>query len=131
MKHIAPLKERQTSEFSSKPVGKGLVLEKRGTDLRNWKPLDQKFQWDQEQKKRNPGVEEIVKKGTVVSQLRPEETIVSTKKIGSQYGLGAVISYITPDATERLIALASRTLANTENNYDQYERGSVNYIWSE
>ena len=58
MKYIAPLKERQTSEFSSKPVGKGLVLEKRGTDLRNWTPWDQKFQWDQEQKNRNPGVEE-------------------------------------------------------------------------
>ena len=47
----------------------------------------------------------------------------------SQYGVGAVISNLMPDGTERPIAYGSRTLTKTENNYAQIKREAAAIIF--
>ena len=49
----------------------------------------------------------------------------------SQYGIGAVLSHVTPDRVEKPIAFASRTwtLSKSERNYSQIEKEGLSLIF--
>lgn len=47
----------------------------------------------------------------------------------STYGVGAVISHVLPDGSERPVAYASRTLTASERNYPQLEKEALSLVF--
>ena len=59
----------------------------------------------------------------------PEKPMVIARG-ASPYGLGAVLSHIMPDKSERPIIFTSRTLTNAERNYSQIEKEVLAIIFA-
>ena len=66
------------------------------------------------------------------SQLASSHVVVHYNPVAgdaSAYGIGAVISHLMPDGSERPVAFASRTLSASEKNYSQIEKEALSLIY--
>ncbi|KII67125.1 Transposon Tf2-9 polyprotein [Thelohanellus kitauei] len=74
-------------------------------------------------------IKEQITNSLVLSHFDPGLEI-SLSTDASSHGLGAVLSHILPDGSERPIAFASRLLSKAERNYSTIEKEGLGIIWA-
>ena len=82
---------------------------------------DIKWRWSAAAEKAFKKDEELLTSASVLGHYDPKLPLPLAAD-ASAYGIGAVISHVCEDGTERPIAFASRTLTGPENNYAQLEK---------
>lgn len=87
------------------------------------------FNWTPEAQQCFEEVKRLIVNSPALSLFNPElPTIVTTD--ASDYGLGAVLTQIHPDASERTVAFASRTLSQAERKYSTVEKEALGCVWA-
>ena len=89
--------------------------------------VDSEWNWTSECKEAFENAKKLLITAPVLAHYDPS---LPLKLAGdaSSYGLGAVISHVMPDKSERPIAFASRTLSTTEQNYSQIEKEALSFL---
>ena len=90
--------------------------------------MDNPWNWTQECAKAFVDAKEALTSSTVLAHFDPKLPITLAGD-ASSYGIGAVISHVYPDGSERPIAFASRTLTKSEKNYAQLEKEALSLIF--
>ena len=87
-----------------------------------------KWSWTNECRESFKEAKNLLKKSNVLIHYDPS---LPVKLAGdaSNYGVGAVLSHVTPDGQERPILFASRTLSTSERNYSQVEKEALSLIY--
>ena len=89
---------------------------------------DREWTWSKECDKAFKCAIEQLTSGTVLTHY--DSTLpISLAADASAYGVGAVISHVFPDGSERPIAFASRTLTSSERNYAQLEKEALSLVF--
>ena len=96
--------------------------------LNNLRNQNSKFVWSPECQDAFNKAKDLVVSSDVLTHYDPNLPL-KLDCDASQYGLGAVISHVFPDGTERPIAFGSRTLSKSEKNYSQIEREALALIF--
>lgn len=87
------------------------------------------FSWSDEAQKSFSAVKELLLQSPALALFDPNlATVVSTD--ASDYGLGAVLSQIHENNTERIVAFASRTLSTAERKYSTIEKEALACVWA-
>ncbi|CAM5080288.1 unnamed protein product [Natator depressus] len=74
-------------------------------------------------------VKDLIVHSPVLALFSPVlPTVVTTD--ASDYGLGAVLTQLHEDNTERTVAFASRTLSNAERKYSTVEKEALACVWA-
>ena len=88
---------------------------------------DRKWEWSQECKEAFQLAKDKLTSAEVLTHYNPALPI-NLAADASAYGVGAVISHVFPDGSERPIAFASRTLSTSERNYAQLEKEALSLV---
>ena len=75
-----------------------------------------KWQWTKEEESAFKATKELLLSSQVLAHYNPELELILSCDV-SAYGVGAVISQIMPDGSEKSIGFASRSLSPAECNY--------------
>ena len=86
-----------------------------------------KWVWSTECSKAFQAAKQLLMTAPVLAHYDPELPIRLAGD-ASAYGIGAVISHICEDGSERPIAFASQTLSPAEMNYPQIEKEALSLI---
>ena len=96
--------------------------------LNRLRRADVKWRFEKEEEKAFNKLKEALASSAVLTPYNPNlEVKIDTDS--SKTGLGAVISHIMPDGSERPIEFASRTLNSAERNYSQIEKEALSLVW--
>lgn len=87
-----------------------------------------KWKWTEKCEKAFKDVKLALSKSEALAHFDPKLPIQLACD-ASPYGVGAVVSHITPSGEERPIAFASRTLSKAESNYAQIEREALSIVF--
>ena len=90
---------------------------------------DCKWKWSKECMEAFNRAKEILVSSDVLVHYDPKLPI-KVAGDASAYGVGAVLSHVMEDGSERPIAFASRTLSTSERNYAQVEKEALSLIFS-
>ena len=87
-----------------------------------------KWQWTKEEESAFRAAKELLLSSQVLAHYNPElEMILSCD--ASAYGVGAMISQIMPDGSEKPFGFASRSLSPAECNYAQIEKEDLSCVF--
>ena len=88
----------------------------------------QKWEWSKECAQAFQMAKDQLVSASVLTHYDPKLPIAMAAD-ASAYGIGAVISHIYPDGSERPIPFASRTLTSSERNYVQLEKEALSLVY--
>ena len=88
-----------------------------------------KWKFGAEQRKAFDTLKDVLSSDRVLVQYNPDLPI-KVDSDASKSGLGAVISHVFPDGSERPIEYASRSLNKAEKNYGQIEKEALSLVWA-
>ena len=89
---------------------------------------DRKWEWTQDCSKAFTLAKEQLSSDKVLTHYDPKMPL-NLATDASAYGIGAVVSHVFPDGSERPIAFASRTLSPSERNYAQIEKEALSLVF--
>ena len=89
---------------------------------------DVKWCWTKECERAFKEAKETLSSATVLAHYDPRLPLRLAAD-ASSYGVGAVISHVFPDGSERPIAYASRSLTTTEKSYAQLEKEALSLVF--
>lgn len=85
-----------------------------------------KWEWTKECNNAFSKVKELITSKMVLTHYDPNlSSEITVACDASPFGIGAVLSHVMEDGTERPIAFASRTLSKTEKNYSQIDKEAL------
>ncbi|KAL7839056.1 hypothetical protein SRHO_G00257140 [Serrasalmus rhombeus] len=85
--------------------------------------------WTEEAQQSFERVKELIVNSPALALFNPElPTIVTTD--ASDYGVGAVLTQLHPESTEKTVAFASRTLTQAERKYSTIEKEALACVWA-
>ncbi|CAH8629145.1 unnamed protein product [Dicrocoelium dendriticum] len=90
---------------------------------------DRKFVWSPECQAAFDNVKSILCSDLSLTHFNPELEIVVAAD-ASDYGIGAVISHIFPNGSEKAVAHAARSLTPAERNYGQIEKEALAIVFA-
>lgn len=83
--------------------------------------MTQRWQWCEEQEAAFKEVKELLHSATLLVHYDPDKEMALSCN-ASSYGVGAVLSHVMEDGSEKPVGFASRTLTTAEKGYSQLDK---------
>ncbi|KAL0098891.1 hypothetical protein PUN28_020877 [Cardiocondyla obscurior] len=89
--------------------------------------LNSKFVWTNKQEQAFLQAKKAFLSNKILAHYNPKLPLILATD-ASPYGVGAVLSQLHPDGTEKVIQYASQTLTKTQQNYSQIDKEAYSII---